>query len=216
MGVPSIVDVPETELVALLYSEPFLFSNLAIPPQTPGPIEYRLRLAPADLGLPANAFGDLDSLIVARGDFANARGTEFKRVKVSTSTFFTGQPNKLQELQKAAVQANVLARLGLSRVWIQVIAVTDAREVTGGRHVLVPGVFEVRDKIRESIPFHELHPAVGVHVMHLVQPVDRPVPESGQLGGDVMRHATPQLQPQRLTEAIRQLFRPAAGHLTGA
>ncbi len=117
----------------------------------------------------------------------------------------------LRELIKAANQANAVARAGLNCVWIQVIAVTDAREITGGQFQLVPGVFEVRDQIRATIPFDCLHPAVGVHVMHLVQPVDRPVTETGQLGGDMMRKPEPQAQPASLTAAIARLFTKKKG-----
>jgi len=206
MDAPSIADVPEYDLVELVFEIPW-FDQLAIPPQTSGPISHRLRVTPQQLGLPLSAFGDIDALVLAANDPSSARASEYKRVKVTTKTFKTGRPNKLQELRKAAEQANEIAEAGLSRVWMQVIVATDAREVTGGQFHLVPGVFEVRDLVRASIPFNDLHPAVGVHVMHLAQPVDRPVTDAGQFGGDVIRTVQPQTQPETLTKAIAKLFR---------
>src|SRR5437016_540689 len=210
MDAPSIADVPEHDLVEVVFTNP-LFEQVAVPPQTRGPISYRLRVTPKQLDLPPNAFGDVDALVLTANDPSSARASEYKRVKVSTKTFTTGRPNKLQELRKAAEQANELAEAGFSRVWMQVIVVTDAREVTGGQFQLVPRVFEIRDLVRANIPFGELHPSVGVHVMHLVQPVDRPVTDAGQFGGDVMRTVQPQTQPEALTRAIAKLFPEAGG-----
>jgi hypothetical protein len=205
MDAPSIASVPEHELVEMLFGHTFL-RDLAVPPATPPPVSHRLRVTPQQLGLAERAFGDIDSLVLSRNDASSARAVEYKRIKVTTQTFVTGRPNKLQELQKAGDQVNAVARAGLSRVWLQVIVVTDAREVTGGQHHLVPGVFQIRELVKSTIPFDQLHPAVGVHVTHLAQAADRPVTDAAQFGGDIVRSPTPQVQPGALTAAIQGLF----------
>ena len=205
MDAPSIADVPEHNLVDLVFKDP-MFEGLAVPPQTRRPISYRLRVKPRQLNLPDTAFGDIDALVLQMLDASSARASEYKRVKVTTKTFTTGRPNRLQELEHAAEQANELAEAGLSWVWLQVIVVMDARDVTRGQWQLVPKVFEMRDLVRANIPFARLHSAVGVHVMYLGQLVDRPVTEAGQFGGEVMRQSQPQVQPQTLTDAIVKLF----------
>jgi hypothetical protein len=205
---PSIADVPEHDLVELVFRDR-MFEGLAVPPQTRRPISHRLRVKPKQLNLPDSAFGDIDALVLQMNDASSARASEYKRVKVTTKTFTTGRPNKLQELEKAAEQANEIAKVGVSRAWLQVIVVMDAREVTRGQWQLVPKLFELRDLVRAYIPFARLHSAVGVHVMYLAQPVDRPVTEAGQFGGEVMRQSQPQAQPKALTDAIARLFNDA-------
>ena len=214
MDAPSIAEVPEHELVTLLFAHPGLV-DLAVPPETPEPVARRFRVTPSQLNLPKAAFGDIDALLISANDASCASAVEYKRIKVTTRTFHTGQPNKLQELHKACYQVNAAASVGFNRVWLQVIVVIDAREVTGGRFQLIPGIFEIFDLIRDNITFDELHPAVGVHVMHLGQPVDRPVTESGQFGGTVMRRSEPQMQSKTLTKSIEALFARLSGRGDG-
>ena len=205
MDARSIAEVPEHQLVELLFEHSHLV-HLAVPPETPEPVTRRFRIMPSHLDLPAGAFGDVDALLISANDASCARAVESTRIKVTTATFRTGEPNKLQELRKACYQVNAAATTGFSRVWLQIIVVMDARQVTAGQFHLVPGVFEMHDLVRANIPLDGLHPAVGVNVMHLVQPVDRPVTESGQFGGAVMRGPEPQVQSSTLTRAIDRLF----------
>ncbi len=133
MNAKSVAEVPENDLVDLLYGDLRLFGNIAIPPFLEWPVDYRLRVTPGRLGIDKSSFGDVDSLVISCGDAGNACAVEFKRVKVTPGTFITGRPNKLPELSKAVDQANVLAAVGFSMVWITVLVVADLREFTGGQ-----------------------------------------------------------------------------------
>lgn len=206
---PSIVDVPEEKLVEFLHEPMSPWRQIAIPPLTEWPVTVRLRVRPAKLGLPPGAFGDIDALVVSKGDAAAARGVQYKRVKVSPSTFRTGQPNKLQELRKAAEQTNALVRLGLAHVWLVVIVVTDAREHSGGRY-LVATPREVLDRVYEELPLKSLNENAGLVVAEIVQSVDRPFEDTGGGGGHMVRPARLQAQPGSLTASINDLFAQAA------
>ena len=67
MDAPSIAAVPEHELVELVFKDP-VFEGLALPPQTRKPISHRLRVKPMQLGLPDDAFGDIDALVLQMHD----------------------------------------------------------------------------------------------------------------------------------------------------
>ena len=99
--------------------------------------------------------------------------------------------------------SDALARVGFARVWIQVLIVVDAREVTGGRFNATPGVFELRDQVRAALPLAKLHRSVGVNVMHFVQPVDRSVRCQARSRGGPIREPKLQEQPLALSAAIQ-------------
>jgi hypothetical protein len=169
----------------------------------------RLQVAPGQIGLPAKAFGDIDALVLSKGEAAAARAIQYKRVKITASTFLTRQPNKLQELAKAVHQTNALALVGLAYVWLQVIVVTDAREHAAGSY-LVAAPQDLISRVHSALPMSELDERAGVVVTEIVQSIDRPVHETGGFGGKIVRLAQPQKQPESLTQAIAALFAQAA------
>lgn len=202
----SVASIPEERLLDLLYRDVSFFQGITVPPLTSGSLDFRLRVTPRQLHLPHATFGDVDSLIVCGEEYESSRATEFKRVKVSASTFHTGLPNKLQELTKAVRQANGLVQAGFALVWLAVIVVVDAREKTGGRFIFVPEVGPLVQFTESAIPLADLDPHVGVYATEIVQPVDKPPEMAGMFGGHLLRVAQPQDQPPELTAAIRKLF----------
>jgi len=206
LSTPSVVDIAEHELVAFLHGPMSPWRHIAIPPLTEWPIKVRLQVTPSQLGLPPDVFGDIDALVLSKGDTGTARAVQYKRVKIAASTFFTGEPNKLRDLRKAVHQANALAEVGLAYVWLEVIVVTDAREHAGGRY-LVSTPQGLLDRVYEALPIGALHAAAGVVVTEIVQSVDRSIQETGGGGGHMVRPAQLQDQPPSLTAAIAALFK---------
>lgn len=206
MNAESIATIAEAQLLDLIYSDVEFFSAITVPPLTPGPVEYRLRVQPAAVGLPNTAFGDVDSLLLSQSDAASARAIQFKRVKITADTFHTGQPNKLPELDKVVRQANALVNAGFAIVWVAVIVVVDARQATGGQFQLVSGLGSLVDLIKQSVPMCQLDPSAGAYLLEVIQPVDKPFNESGMFGGQVLRAAKQRPQPAALTAAIARLF----------
>jgi hypothetical protein len=202
----SVAEIPEARLLDLIYSDVGFYSAITVPPQTRGPIKYRLRVQPADVGLAKTAFGDVDSLLLSQSDASSARAVQFKRIKITAETFHTGQPNRLRELAKVVHQANALVKVGFSFVWVAVIVVVDARQATGGQLRLVSGLGALVDLIKQSVPMSQLDPSAGAYLLEAVQPVDKPFSDSGMFGGQMLRDATQRLQPAALTTAIARLF----------
>jgi len=180
-----------------------------MPPATELPLAERLQVVPAQIGLPRQAFGDIDALVLSKGNAAAARAIQYKRVKITASTFMTREPNKLHELTKAVQQANALLMVGLAYVWVQIIVVTDARAHSGGSY-LVSAPQDLIDRVQAALPLSALDDRVGVVITEIVQSVDRPVEETGGFGGKILRLAQPQKQPEAITEAIAKLFAQAA------
>lgn len=206
----SIADVPEHSLVDLLFDHLHQFERLAIPPLTPWPCHVRKRVLPRDLGLPASAFGDVDALLVPHDDISQCRAVEFKRIRITSKTFQAGVPNKLGELTRALTQANELSRVGFACVWLQVLVVTDSRGLNPGRLVFQGPTGRMIEMVRERLDLNTLAPNVGVCILELTQPTDRPVFETGMMGGSMLRTPAQAHQPRDLTERVRLLVSPLA------
>jgi hypothetical protein len=209
LNAPSVADIPEDELVAFLWDWAGPWRRIAMPPATESPMVERLQVTPSQIGLSTEAFGDIDALVLSKGDAAGARAIQYKRVKITASTFLTREPNKLQELAKAVHQTNALATVGLAYVWLQIIVVTDARAHAGGSY-LVSAPQDLIDRVHSALPLSELDERAGVVITEIVQSIDRPVHETGGFGGKIVRLAQFQEQPESLTEAIAALFAQAA------
>src|SRR5262249_44571056 len=95
----SVADIPEGELVEKLMADRrWRASLLGIQgiPATPR-VFQRVDLRRARSGFT----GDADIILVAPDNPGVATAIEVKRIKVGASAFDTGQPNKLQEYEKA-------------------------------------------------------------------------------------------------------------------
>jgi hypothetical protein len=186
-------------------NDQLLSQHVAVPPSIRSQYEYRLRVSPAQLQLGAEAFGDADALLIELRSPHRASAVEFKRVKVSASSFQTGRLNKLNELTKAVYQANALYAAGFAHVWMTVVIVADTRVLTGGAgYGSIPGPM-VREVV-DAIPFAELALGVGVTVCEIVQVSDQPANFRGMAGGQLIRTAIEREQPAILTAAIGDLF----------
>jgi hypothetical protein len=204
-GFDRLIDIPESQLVRAIYDDRLLIGSVGIPPQMRWPVQFRLGVLPAQLRLAPSAFGDADGVLLESHNAHLARAVEYKRVKISANSYHTGQINKLQELAKAAHQANALHRAGFAFVWLTIIVVADTRPLTGGQGFAAPPG-EMIARVRDAIPLSDLAPAVGVSVCQVAQVSDRPANERGGAGGQMLRGAMQQVQPPALTGAIADLF----------
>ena len=202
----SVTEKPEPELVEFIFSDYFLSRSLGVPPLTSGRCRHRLGVRPQDLGLPQSAFGDLDAVLLVENDAATPRAVQFKRIKVKPDTFATGLPNGLQGLSKGVEQANALAAVGFSVVWLSVVVVVDAREIASQSDHWVGKVYPIVDLVKASLPLSHLDPMVGTCVLDIVQTVDLPISETSFHGGHMLRAATMRDQPASLTSAVARLF----------
>lgn len=200
-----VVAATEHDLVRDGFADQLLSQHIAVPPSVKAKYEYRLRVMPAQLGVDVTAFGDADALLIEVGSPQRVSAVEFKRVKITASSFDTDQINKLGELPKAVTQANLLHAVGFAHVWLTVLIVADTRTLTGGKgYGLVPG--KLVQRVIEAIPTDRLVDGVGLTVCEIVQVSDEPANFRGMSGGQLLRHAVEQVQPQALTAAIRKLF----------
>lgn len=62
------------------------------------------------------------------------------------------------------------------------------------------------DLVYDNLPLGECHPRVGVIVHELTQCFDRPITQSGMIGGHLVRDAQQGQQPKHLTEGIVTAF----------
>jgi hypothetical protein len=206
MIAPSVVDIEEDKLVELLYQQFGPWRHMAIPPLTSGPIAVRLRVRPEQLGLDRRAFGDIDALLLERDDCSHPRAIQYKRVKVTGATFATGLVNKLHEVKKAIAQTNAIVDAGFAYVWLEIMVVTDARLLAGGRYIYLSAPMDIMDKVISAIPMSDLRPQAGVVITEIAQSIDRPVTETGSYGGRMLRAAVLQPQPASLTASIAEFF----------
>ena len=201
-----IVDLPESSLVKLLYEKLLdLPPSPAIPPQCPWPCAWRLEVRPEQLEIPQGAFGDVDALLIPEGAPEQTRVVQFKRVKIKQASFQTERPNKLQELQGLAKQANDLAKAGFAYVWAIILVVTDSRERNRGASSFLGATSRLLNQVHAAIGLNDFAPCVGVYVTEIAQSMDKSVTEWSSMGGHIVRFAMGQTQPIGLTEAIRRL-----------
>lgn len=206
MTIPSILSIPEHDLVALLFDDLRTFHSVAIPPQAPWPAHVRLRVCPPSLGLDPAAFGDADALLVPHGGVHLTRAVEYKRVLIPAHAFETLQPNKLQELSKGVAQANRLACAGFAVVWLCVLVVVDSRELTRPTGGYLAASGRMMETVYNALPIGDLVLSVGVVVYELTQCFDRPLTQSGMLGGRILQMAAQNSQPPELTAGIARFI----------
>src|SRR5205807_941816 len=92
---------------------------------------------------------------------------EAKRVKVRS-----GRLNKLHDFKKGVRQANLLARIGFSQVYLFVFVVVDSREQNAGRMSYDGTDSYLRSVIEQAISVSDLDPRVGLMHYEFVQPMD--------------------------------------------
>ncbi len=119
-------------------------------------------------------------------------------------------PNKLQEIRKAARQANLLATVGFAQVYLLVIVAVDSRENNAGE-ITYAGLSDLlRKRIDAELTTEHLHTRVGLLVNSFVQPMDDQPFGTGSMGSSLVRLATTVEQPAAITEWIRTVAAPRA------
>jgi hypothetical protein len=199
-----LIEAHESPLVRDVFADQILSRTVGVPPSIRDDYDYRLRVSPAALGLPAAAFGDADAVLIERGKPQRASAVEFKRVKVSQASLLTEEMNKLGELPKAVRQANALYDAGFGAVWLTVIVVADMRSADENAFRFTPG--KLIQRVKEAIPLGKLNPAVGVTVCEITQVSDRPANWRGGSGGQILQMAIERDQPAEFTSAVASLF----------
>ena len=131
---------------------------------------------------------------------------EVKRIKVGASAFRSGQPNKLHEFEKGVRQANLLAAVGFSQVYLYVIVVIDSREQNASRITYDGPTPELRHTIRSAISIAGLESRIGLEHHEFVQPMDSAPLGLGTYFGHLDRIAQTAQQPTALTEWVAQVI----------
>jgi hypothetical protein len=200
-----LIDIDELPLVADIFADQILASRVGVPPSICCPYEYRLCVRPEALELPRTSFGDCDALVIETGTPCRASAVQFKRVKVSASSFRTGLLNKLGEFPKAVRQANELHAAGFANVWLTILVVTDLRSLSdaSSRRFTPRSMME---EVISAIPLPELARDIGVTVCEITQVSNTPMAWRGGSGGTLVQSITERTQPLPLTDAITGLF----------
>jgi hypothetical protein len=157
-------------------------------------------------GLPGNPEGDIDILLVVPTQPEFATVIQVKRVKVSDSTFRTGEPNKLGELAVGHRQASLLAEIGFAQVYCFVIVVVDSRQNNVDPMSYDGLTPTLQHKIRAAITTEELDDRAGLIHHEIVQSMDDEPLGAGTGGADLKRAAKVIAQPAAVTEWVRQVI----------
>ena len=203
----SIADIPESELVRMLLSDPQRRMDLLGIKGVPSDA-LDFQGVPLD-SVPGNFRGDIDILLCTKDRPDSAIAIEVKKIKVGASTFQSGSPNRLEGVIEGIAQANRLARVGFSRVYLYVCVTVDSRERNAGQTGYKGLTQKLRDKIRNTITTSGLDPRIGLVVFGFVQPMDYPPLTVGTGDTHLERLATEAAQPATLTTWVAQWI---AGH----
>lgn len=204
---PSISDIEEASLVERLLADRHLRSNLLGIRGIPADALY-LQKVHLD-GIPAGVVTDVDILLCAPGRPDSAIAIEAKRVKVGPKALRSRRPNKLHELKKGVRQANLLAGIGFSQVYLFVLVVVDSREENAGKISYGGADSQLRSLIGQAISVSGLNPRVGLVHYEFVQPMDHAslgVGALGAYGAHLVRSAQAVPQAAELTRWVARVM----------
>jgi hypothetical protein len=199
----STVDIPEDELVQRLVSPVWrdMFEPSGVPRGMLHKLKVLLNTAPGDFE------GDVDVLLCSPDNPHEAVAFEVKRIKFGRSALRRGgKPNKLGEFDKAIQQANRLAQVGFSQVYLYVIAVVDAREQAAGENTYLGLSSDLRSLVASVVAPKGLNARVGLCEWEFTQPMDYAPLTVGTRSGHLHRPATPAPQNDELTKWIAKVF----------
>lgn len=201
---PSLADIPEGVLVQHLLSDRDWRSRvLGIRGIPDNALAFeKVLLASAPEGFE----GDVDILLCAKNQPNAATAIEVKRVKVGASAFRGGWPSKLNKFSKGVRQANLLARVGFSQVYLFVLVVVDSREQNAGRISYEGPTSDQQGIIRSRISTRNLAQRVGLMHYEFVQPMDHTPLGVGTYSANLERIAETVLQPDALTRWVAQVI----------
>jgi hypothetical protein len=212
----SIADIRENDLVDYLLAVPYwrqwMFGHYGIPAN---PIyKARVPLDTAPGGLPFR--GDIDIMLCANGHFEEAVAYQVKRIKVSLSQLSAKTPGKLQALDEAVRQTNLLVRVGFWKAYLYIFALIDARELNliGDDRIHFN---EIKYKIERAVSnsIRSLDNRAGVFEVELVQATDNQPTTFDQAGGHLRRQAIAVQQSHELTRWVGEVFTPDSVTIKG-
>lgn len=201
----SIADMSEDEVVERLLSDPLwpyeMFQLHGVPHGSSWRTRVSLSTAPGQFR------GDVDVLLCRPDRPAEAVAYEVKRIKFGLSALRPGgKPNKLHEFKKAVEQANRLAQVGFSQVYLHIIVVVDSREQNDGRVTFRGLSSQLKSLVNSVISLHGLDKRVGLCDLEFTQPMDHPPFSVGTHGLHLRRLATATAQPPELTDWVVRMF----------
>jgi len=202
---PLFAVVAEHDLVDRLLQDSYWRAAILNISGIPNKPVVRTRVALS--GLPGQGDGDVDVLVGLRTEPHRATAVEVKRIKVSSRAIATGQPNKLQEYEKACRQANRLGRAGFWQAYLFIIVVVDSRVLNPGSTGYTGASAAIERLIDETIGLHSLDPRVGLVRHDIVQSMNREPLNAGSGGSSLVRLATQAAQPSEVTQWVTQNLR---------
>ena len=148
--------------------------------------------------------GDIDILLCSPHIPEDAVGIEAKRVKVGTAAMRSGKPNKLSDLRKGVDQANRLAKIGFSQVYLYIFIVVDSREQNAGKYSFSGVSTEIKGNIDRTIGMEVLNLCgrVGIYQCEFTQPMDDEPLSVGAFHGYLRKKAQRVEQSQELTQWV--------------
>ena len=213
----SLADIPEEDLVYRLVRDRYWWSSVFDLAGFPPDPVIVARLRQEDIP-PGNYRGDVDVLLCARNAPALATAIEVKRVKVKSveltaDGFLEARPNKLGDVAEGIRQANQLAKIGFSQVYLYVFVVVDTREQNSGEKSYADLSPKLRGQLDRAISPDGLEPRVGLLRGNFLQPKNES-PLVGASSLHFIRGATATAQPAELTTWVARKLRLAAKRAT--
>lgn len=210
----SVADVGEHEIVSWLFgdnpSRSRLLDELGLDANT---VLY-LRVSQQKLLL-RDGPGDVDVLAIPQANPSQSTAIECKRIKSPAPVVAeqAGEPNKLHQLKKAVIQANLLARAGFHRVILLLVVEVDA-QTQQAANLLVKGLSGRQAKrVRSASSLSALHWEVGLVCVEIVQPSPRSYRTTGGMGVEVVKAVTARTQPETLTAQLTALASAEQGFI---
>lgn len=211
MQARSIAEIPEPELVQVLSGHPMLRPWLFDPFLTGPSDRIFLRVPFVELAETSYRDGDVDAILLPRGEAGSAVAYQIKRVKVSDTTFQTLMPGKLGGFPKAVQQANATVGLGFSRVVLSVLIVTDGRCRREFNFAFRGPTGKIIGQVNQALDLTDLHRDIGVARIEITQPVDEDFTLAGSIGGVYLREPALRKQNPSLTSALERFPSAKAG-----
>lgn len=209
MTIPSLAEIPESELLRTLHGNTMCRAWL-LPPG------YQKSYYPFfDVPLPSlfermpPQRGDIDLLIVPSGNPEEGLAYQFKRVKVTETTYFTERPNKLREIRKLAKQANLLAAIGFHEVRATILVLVDSRLIGGPNPWLKFAPPAVAEAVVGEVAKAGFDPAVSVTTIEICQPIDKDFRLAGSGSVRTLQSGAPSPQAPEVTAALLKMVASA-------
>jgi hypothetical protein len=202
----SIADIPESLLVERVMGSPRMRGHVLDCHGFPERPIWRLAI-PMD-GLPGRR-GDVDILVWNPEKPEEALAFEVKRFKAILEGDEADEISKLHEFAKGVKQANRLANIGFSLVYLLVFVLVDSRPqnaaaIEAGKHVYDGMNAELHSKLYSSLTTQHLNPRAGVMAIDYVQSMDDvPLLGVGTSGVHLMKGGKSVAQPDAVTEWVR-------------